>query len=139
MKQRGGCIELKPFSTVKKPPDKMSGGCNPHDAFRFVHALDTGLLMHTFGCTFNQHCDGIWLRHIDRVAARNLDDCGTRALGHEALGRKWNHFVLSGDQIPTRFVPPCRLTDRAAECFDAPRDLGVSHEGGLFCGDVGSE
>ena len=73
------------------------------------------------------------------MATRDLDDYRTRALGHKVLGRRWNHLILGGDQIPTRLGPPCRLTDRATECLDTPRNLRVSHEGGLLRIHVGRE
>src|SRR5882672_11447068 len=97
-------------------------------AKRSSASSSTDLFVYSLGSLFNQLRNGVWLRHIDRVAARNLDDCRTGALGHETLGRRRNHLVLGGDQIPTGLGPPRRLTDRATECFDAPRDLRVSHE-----------
>src|SRR2546427_10819560 len=97
------------------------------------------LFVNSFRSVLNQRCNGVWLRHIDRVTTRNLDDCRTRALGHEMLRRWRNHLVLGHDQIPTRLGPPCRLTDRATECVDTPRDLRVSHERCLFSVHVGGE
>src|SRR6266404_4963270 len=104
-----------------------------------LQTLGTGLRVDSFSGALNQRCNGAWLRHINRVTARNLDDCRTRALGHETLGRRWNHLVVGNDQIPTWLGPPCRLTDRATERFDAPGNLRVSHEGGLFRIHVGRE
>src|SRR6266508_3292623 len=89
-------------------------------------------LAYCFSSVFHEICNGVWLRHINRVAARRLDDCRTRALSHEPLCWRRNHLVLGGDQIPTRLGPPCCLADRATECFDAPWDLRVSHEPGSF-------
>src|SRR5437762_412738 len=86
------------------------------------------LFGHSVGVAFNQRRNGVWLRHIDSMTARNLDDCRTRALGHETLRRRRNHLVVGGDQIPTGLGPPCRLTDRAVQSFEAPRNLRVSHE-----------
>ena len=93
--------------------------------------LGSGLFGHSFRSGFNQLCNSVWLRHVNRVAARYLDDCRTSALCHETLRRRWDHLVLGGDQIPTRLSPPCRMTDRSIECFGAPRDLRISHEGGF--------
>src|SRR5437899_7895465 len=97
------------------------------------------LFVHSFRSVLNQFCNDGGLRHINRVTTRNLDDCRTRALGHKMLRRWRNHLVLGHDQIPTRLGPPCRLTDRATECVDTPRNLRVSHEGGLFRIHVGRE
>src|SRR5437870_12450437 len=70
-------------------------------------------------------------RHVDRVTARNLFDCRARALGHETLGWRRNHLVLGYEQVPTRLRLPSRFTDRAAQRFDAPRNLRIGHERGL--------
>src|SRR2546428_13128775 len=91
----------------------------------------TGLLVYSFCSRFNQLGDGIWLRNINRVAARNLDDCRASALGHKMLGRRRNHPVLGSDQVPTRLGLPRRLADRATERFDTPRHLRVGHERGF--------
>src|SRR6266705_5157260 len=95
-------------------------------------ALGTGLFARSFGGGFDQVRNGGWLRDGDRMAARHLDDGGAGALGHETLGGWWNHFVVGYDQIPTRLVSPCGLTDGAAEGFDAPGDLRVGHERSFF-------
>src|SRR6267142_6893192 len=92
-----------------------------------------------FGSLFDERGDRIWLRYVDRVTAHDLDDCRTRALGHEVLGRRWDHLVVGGDQVPTRLGPPRRLADRTAECAHAPRDLGVGHERCPFCVYVSRE
>src|SRR2546425_9995686 len=83
----------------------------------------TGLLVYSFCSRFNQLGDGIWLRNINRVAARNLDDCRASALGHETLCRWRDHLVFGGDQIPTRLGSPCRFADLATQRCNAPRDL----------------
>src|SRR5207244_1043899 len=64
--------------------------------------LRTDLLVYSFGGAFNRPCDGIWLRHINRMAARDLDDRRTRALGHEALRPRRAQLVLRSNQLPTR-------------------------------------
>src|SRR6266446_7441469 len=73
-------------------------------------ALGTGLFARSFGGGFDQVRNGGWLRDVDRMAARHLDDGGAGALGHETLGGRRNHFVVGDDQIPTRLGPPCRRT-----------------------------
>ncbi len=88
--------------------------------------------LNSFYGFFDERSHRIWLRHVDRVTARYLDDCRTCALGHETLGRWWDHLVVGGDQVPARLGLPRRLADRAAERLHAPRDLGIGHERGLF-------
>src|SRR5881296_15120 len=36
-------------------------------------------------CPFDKRCDAGWMRHIDRMTSRGLDNGGTRPLGHETL------------------------------------------------------
>ena len=72
------------------------------------------------------------LRHVDRVTASDLDDCRTRALGHETLSLRWDHFVIGSNQVLARLGYPSRLADRAVECVHAPWDLRVCHELRLF-------
>src|SRR5215210_2108669 len=72
---------------------------------------------HRAGGLFDDRGDRIRLRHINRMTARNLDDSGTRALGHEALCRWWDHLVVGGYQVPARLSFPRRLANRAAQRF----------------------
>src|ERR1041385_6166547 len=68
------------------------------------------------------------LRHVHGVAALDLDHRRSRALGHRALCVRRDHFVVGRDQVPTRFVLPRRLRDRATQCLYAPGNPGVGHE-----------
>src|SRR6266571_2966439 len=83
------------------------------------------LRLHSFDGCFDERRHRMWLRHVDGVTARYLDDGRTCALGHETLGRRWDHLVVDGDQVPARPGLPRWLTDRAALRFHAPRDLGI--------------
>ncbi len=73
------------------------------------------------------------------MASRGLGDRGPGALGHGALGRRRDHVVVGGDQVPGRLGSPGRLGDRAAERVDAPGHLGVGHERRLRFGQVRGE
>src|SRR5437868_9721165 len=53
---------------------------------------------HFFGSLFDERGHRIWLRYVNRVTARDLDDARPRALRHETLGRRWDHLVVSGHQ-----------------------------------------
>src|SRR5258707_10980550 len=101
--------------------------------------LSSGGGLHPLGGLFNQSCDSLWLRHVDGMAALDLNDRGARPLGHGTLGIGWDHLVVGGDQVPARLGPPRRFTDLAAESLHAPRDLRVSHESGSFCVHIGCE
>src|SRR5229473_856621 len=95
--------------------------------------------LHLRRSLFNKICDRFWLRYIDGVAALDLNDRSTRALGHGTLGVRWNHLVLGGDQVPARLGPPRGLADRAANGPHAPRNLGVSHKRSFFRVHIGCE
>src|SRR5215211_2626748 len=73
------------------------------------------------------------------MAACGLLNGRTRLLRHGALGGRGDHPVFSCDEVPARLAPPCRLADRAAQSFDAPRDLRVGHERCLISTQVASE
>src|SRR5438477_1560941 len=107
--------------------------------FVFISRSSGEFFVYSLGRVFNYLCNRVWLRHIDRMAAGHLVHSRTRALGHEPLCWRRNHFILRGDQIPTRLGLPCRLADCATKCSDAPWDLRVSHERGFFSVHVGSE
>src|SRR6266850_5361057 len=104
-----------------------------------VISLSGSLFACPLGGHFHQFCDGTWLRFVNRMAARDLDDLRARALGHELLSWRWNHLVLRGDQIPTRLALPCCLFDRSRERHDTPRHLRVCHERGSLRVHDGSE
>ena len=72
------------------------------------------------------------LGNVDRVTSRHLDDGRSRTPGHEALGGRWDHPVVGGNQVPARLRLPGRLADGPAQRFDAPGDLRVCHEGCPF-------
>src|SRR5260370_2088281 len=95
--------------------------------------------LHLRRSLFNKICDSSRLRYIDSVAALDLNDRSTGALGHSTLGVRWNHLVLGGDQVPARLGPPRWFADRAANGTHAPRNLGVSHKRGFFWVHVGCE
>src|SRR6267378_6877115 len=101
--------------------------------------LSSGGGLHTLGGLFDQSCDSIWLRHVDGMAALDLNDRRTRPLGHGTLGIGWDHLVVGGDQVPARLGLPPWFTDLAAESLHAPRDLRVSHESGSFCVHIACE
>src|SRR5258705_8893427 len=101
--------------------------------------LSSGGGLHTLGGLVDQSCDSLWLRHVDGVAALDLNDRRARPLGHGTLGIGWDHLVVGGDQVPARLGLPRWFTDLAAESLHAPRDLRVSHESGFFCVHIGCE
>src|SRR6266446_204124 len=74
---------------------------------------------------FDELSHRMWLRDVDRVTARSLDDCRTCVLGHETLGQQWDHLVVGGDQVPAWPGLPRWLADHAAQCLLAPRDLRI--------------
>ena len=80
------------------------------------------------GRPLEQLGDRLGLRDIDGVAAAGLGHLGAGALGHDALGRRRDHAVVGGDQVPARLGLPGRLGDRAGERIDAPGDLRIRHE-----------
>src|SRR5438132_1217677 len=84
--------------------------------------------LHTLGGLFDKRCDSLWLRHVDGMAALDLNHRRARPLGHGTLGIRWDHLVVGGDQVPARLGLPRRFTDPAAESLHTPRDLRVSHE-----------
>src|SRR6266446_7276294 len=86
--------------------------------------------LHTPGGLFDKSCDSLGLRHVDGMAALDLNDRRTRPLGHGTPAIRWDHLVVGGDHIPARLGLPRRFTDLAAESLHAPRDLRVSHESG---------
>src|SRR4029453_9668210 len=95
--------------------------------------------LHHPSSLFNNFGHGIRSRHVDGVTAWSFDNNGTCTLGHEALGRGWDHSVVSGNQVPTRLCLPRRLGDLAVQCFEAPRHLRVGHERGFLRFHVSSE
>src|ERR1700736_2920429 len=123
----------------------MLGQTSPRDKHQWHRAaIPPGLLssgggLHTLGGLFDKSCDSLGLRHVDGMAALDLNDRRTRPLGHQTLGIRWDHLVVGGDHIPARLGLPRRFTDLAAESLHAPRDLRVSHESGSFCVHIGCE
>src|SRR5229473_6573010 len=89
--------------------------------------------LHTPGGLFDKSCDSLGLRHVDGMAALDLNHRRARPLGHGTLGIRWNHLVVGSDQVPARLGLPRRLTDLTAESLQTPWDLGVGHERGFFC------
>src|SRR3982074_136385 len=67
--------------------------------------------LNSFCGLFDQRSYCIRLRYVNRVTARYLDDGRPRTLGHKTLGRRWNHPIVGGDQVPARLGLPRRLTD----------------------------
>src|SRR5713226_7205348 len=55
-------------------------------------ALPCRCQLRAFGSLLDQRGDRLGLRHIDGVAALDLDDCRTRALRHDPLGGRGNHL-----------------------------------------------
>src|SRR6266849_4513487 len=112
----------------------MLGHTSPRDKHQWHRAaippqlLSGGSGLHTLGGLFDESCDSLGLRHVDGVAALDLNNRRTSPLGHGTLGIRWNHLVVGNDQVPTRLGFPRRFTDRAAESLHAPWDLRVSHE-----------
>src|SRR6266436_6258252 len=108
-------------------------------AFSFQVAYLSGGALRFRRSLFNKICDSSWLRYVYGVASLDLNDRGTRALGHGTLSVRWNHLVLGGDQVPARLGPPRGFADRAANGPHAPRNLGVSHKRGFFGVYIGRE
>src|SRR5918993_1632763 len=103
----------------------------PLDAFLPLRSPRAGSGVGADG-TADQIRDGSRLRHINGMATLFLDNSRTSPLRHRALGRRGDHPVFSRDEVPAWLVPPRRLADRAAQGFNAPRDLRIGHERGLF-------
>src|SRR4030042_6983560 len=88
-------------------PVRPSSGSHVRSLGRPARAI--GLVRRRFhfsGGLFDERGHRIRLRHVDRVTARDLDDSRTRALGHEALSRRWDHLVVGGNQVPDRLGLP---------------------------------
>src|SRR4051812_11794414 len=88
---------------------------------------------------FDEFSNSCRLRHINRMAARGLLNGRTRSRRHRALDRWWDHPVFGRDEVPAWLAPPCRLADRAAQGFNAPRDLRVGHKRALIGTQVARE
>jgi len=88
-------LSLSPNSaTAKLLASKRTGRSEWSRVTRYKQEwqiLGTGLFGHSFRSGFNQLCNSVWLRHVNRMAARCLDDCRNSALCHETLGRRWDH------------------------------------------------
>jgi hypothetical protein len=80
------------------------------------------------------HCSG--LRHVDRMAARNLCHGGAGPFRHHPLCRKRNYAVLAHEEVPARLGPPGRIGDDAAQCLDAPGHLGIGQELGFLTREI---
>src|SRR5260370_2683258 len=83
-------------------------------------------LLHSFYGFFDERSHRIWLRHVDRVTARYLDDCRTCALGHETLGRRWDHLVFAADPVPAPLGLPRRLASPAPSLPPSPPRLDIA-------------
>jgi hypothetical protein len=116
---------------VIRDVSNSQGGPAPGDLVRCRLRASGGL--------FDKLCDSPRLRYIDGVAALDLNDRGTRPLGHGTLGVRWDHLVLGGYQVPARLGPPRGFADRAANGPHAPRNLGISHKPSFFWVHVGGE
>ena len=141
-KERDGGVSLSRLLgiSVRKHPTDRGFDATCHQTSRLPRS--PGLVRrrsHFTGGLFDERGHRIRLRHVDRVTARDLGDSRTRALGHEALGRRWDHLVVGSNQVPARLGLPSRLADRAAERVHAPWDLGGCHERGPFCVHVTRE
>src|SRR6202140_2440974 len=113
---RKGPEQARDSSAMAGPPNLLSGG-----------------VLYALGSLFYQGCNSCGLRHVDGVAAFDLDPRGARPLRHETLGCRRDHLVFSDDQVPAWLRSPRWFGDHAAECPHAPRDLRVGHESGFFC------
>src|SRR2546423_14439986 len=80
--------------------------------------------LHSFYGCFDERSHRIWLRHVDRVTARYLDDWRTCAFGHETLGRRWFHAVVGVDQVAIPFGVPPRIIETAPLRLPAPQVPG---------------
>ena len=78
----------------------------------------------------DQRSDRLRLRHVNGMAALDLDHRRTRPFGHGTLGVGRDHPVFGGDQVPVRLRLPRRLANRAGECSHAPRTWESASEGG---------
>src|SRR4029077_10422413 len=121
---------------AESPASAQTSPCDKHQRHRA--AIPPGLLssgggLHTLGGLFDKSCERLRLRHIDGMAALDLNDRRARPLRHGTLGIRWDHLVVGSDQVPARLRLPRRLTDLTAESLQTPWDLGVGHERGFFC------
>src|SRR5260370_13246 len=80
------------------------------------------------GCLLDQLDHGLRLREVDGMTALGLDHRRARALGHLALGRRRNHLVLGGYEIPAALALPGRFGDCAGQSVHTPRHLLIPHE-----------
>ena len=106
-----------------------------HD-FRNLLSSDSSRIV---GGLIDERCNDLGMGDVNGVTAFDLDDLGTRPLGHCPLGIGRDHLVLCDDQVPARLGTPGRFADRIVKSSNAPRDLRFGHEHGLFCIHVGRE
>jgi hypothetical protein len=69
-----------------------------------------------FGSGLFDKCrHGGWLRHIDRMAGRDLDNGRPRSRRHRLLGWRGDPPVFGRNEVPARLGPPRRLADGATQ------------------------
>src|ERR1700730_1923039 len=132
---RSSANRSQPGRPGKISPGKSARHLTSSAIPRFLSGGD----LHTLRGLFDKTCDSFRLRHVDSMAPPYLNDRRTSPLGHGTLGVRWDHLVVSSDQVPARLVLPRRFADLAAKSLHAPWDLGVGHERGFFCIHVGRE
>lgn len=86
------------------------------------------LRLDCFRRLFNQRGHGLWLRNIDGMTTRHLNGGCTGPLGHKALRRGWDHFVIGGHQVPAWLALPSWCADGPTQRPDTPRQLRIRHE-----------
>ena len=94
---------------------------------------------HAFDGLFDERGNRGRLRDVDGMTALRFNNLQSGPLGHEVLGRRWDHAVFGGNHVPAGLRLPRRGADRAAESLETPRNLRVGHELGLVDVHVGGE
>jgi len=88
-----------------------------------AQVFDGSAALQALAAACSMMSDGVGVRDVDCVAARHLDSCGTGTFGHLPLGRRRDHPVIRGDEVPARPDLPGRRGNLAFEGSNAPRDL----------------
>ena len=117
-----------PDVPTKPPPARMT--FSPSFTVRTIYLLRFSLrCSHGAGCgLFDETSDRLRMRHVHGMAAFDLHDGRSCALGHDPLGVRRDHLVFGSDKVPAWLCLLRRLGDRTAKSFDTPRDLRVGHK-----------
>src|SRR4051812_5597807 len=89
---------------------------------------------------FDQSCDFLWPRDVDRVTgARDFDFVALGSLGIPPLQVWIDGSVISRYQHPAWSASPGRCRDHSLEVVSGVEHLRSCHEGGLLSRKIGGE